>query len=74
MRRAMSPEGYAALTARHADTTPLGRIATAEDVAAAIVWLVEGADFITGELLPVDGGIRLSGGGKPPAKSPKGPA
>jgi NAD(P)-dependent dehydrogenase (short-subunit alcohol dehydrogenase family) len=30
-----------------------------EDVAAAAVFLVEGSDFITGAVLPVDGGRAL---------------
>lgn len=43
----------AALAAKH----PLGRIATAEEVAAAAVFLCSGdAGFITGAAIPVDGG------------------
>lgn len=41
-----------------ADKHPLGRIATAEEVAAAIAFLAsDEARFITGVALPVDGGI-----------------
>ncbi|MCE2490377.1 MAG: SDR family oxidoreductase [Anaerolineae bacterium] len=37
---------------------PLGRIAEAEEVAEAIYWLAsDGASFVTGAALPVDGGI-----------------
>ena len=37
---------------------PMGRMATADEVAAAIVFLVsDEASFITGSLLPVDGGF-----------------
>ena len=39
---------------------PLGRIGSPDDVAAAVVFLVEGSDFITGSLLPVDGGWFLA--------------
>ena len=39
---------------------PLRRIATPEDVAAAIVSLVTGGDFVTGQTLIVDGGLSLS--------------
>jgi 3-oxoacyl-[acyl-carrier protein] reductase len=39
---------------------PLRRIATPEDVAAAIVGLVTGGDFVTGQTLIVDGGLSLS--------------
>jgi NAD(P)-dependent dehydrogenase (short-subunit alcohol dehydrogenase family) len=41
------------------------RIAEPEDVAEAIVWLLGGTDYVTGELLGVDGGVRLSGGRRP---------
>ncbi len=38
-----------------AEDTPLGRIGTPEEVAAAILYLAE-ADFVTGQNLPVNGG------------------
>jgi len=37
--------------------TPLRRIATPDDVARAVISLIEGSDFVTGVVLPVDGGI-----------------
>jgi NAD(P)-dependent dehydrogenase (short-subunit alcohol dehydrogenase family) len=69
MRDAVGVEAYAALEQRFANTAPLARVAQPDDVAAAIVWLVEGADYVTGELLSVDGGIRLSGGTRKPARA-----
>jgi pteridine reductase len=36
--------------------TPLKRIGTPQDVAQTVVFLVEGSDFITGAVIPVDGG------------------
>jgi pteridine reductase len=36
--------------------TPLRRIGSPQDIANAVVFLLEGSDFITGALLPVDGG------------------
>lgn len=39
---------------------PLGRIAAPDDVAAAIVGLVTGGDFVTGQTLLIDGGLSLS--------------
>ncbi|MCJ9761485.1 SDR family oxidoreductase, partial [Agrobacterium sp. SHOUNA12C] len=70
MRQTLGTDAYDALAARFSGTAPLGRVAIPEDVAGAVVWLVEGAEFVTGELLSVDGGIRLAGGvRKPTAKS-----
>jgi 3-oxoacyl-[acyl-carrier protein] reductase len=40
---------------------PLGRVCTPEDVSDAILSLVTGSDLVTGSVLPVDGGILLSG-------------
>ena len=37
---------------------PLGRIATPDEVAEAAVWLCsDSASFVTGQVLPVDGGF-----------------
>jgi pteridine reductase len=41
---------------RLARTTPLGRLGTPEDATAALLYLLEGGDFVTGEVLVVDGG------------------
>ena len=38
---------------------PLGRASSPEDVAGAVVWLIEGAPTMTGELLLLDGGMHL---------------
>jgi NAD(P)-dependent dehydrogenase (short-subunit alcohol dehydrogenase family) len=58
--RAHYGDDYPRVVARAASTIPLGRIASAEDVAAAIVGLVLGGDFVTGQTLIVDGGLSLS--------------
>ncbi len=39
---------------------PLQRIATPEDIAGAVLGLVTGGDFVTGQTLIVDGGLSLS--------------
>ena len=40
--------------------TPMGRIARAEEVAAAVTWLCsDAAAYVTGAVLPVDGGMTL---------------
>ena len=38
---------------------PLKEVATAEDVAESLVWFLEGAKLVTGEVLIVDSGIHL---------------
>ena len=53
-------DDYSETVARAAESYPLGRIATTEDVAAAIVSLVTGSDFVTGQTLLIDGGLSLS--------------
>ena len=46
-------------------STPMRRTGTAEEVAQTVVWLCgEGSSFITGAVIPVDGG--QSAGNKPP--------
>ncbi len=39
--------------------TPLKRIGSPEDIASAVAFLIEGSDFITGEVINVDGGRSL---------------
>jgi len=47
------------IQAQYEKTVPLQISCTAEDVAEAIVWLVDGARTTTGELLMLDGGMHL---------------
>ena len=47
------------MKAAYESSVPLQRACTPEDVAEAIVWLVDGARTVTGELLLLDGGIHL---------------
>jgi len=54
------PEDYDAdERERLAHATPLGRIGAPDDAIAALLYLLEGADFVTGEVLTVDGGRHL---------------
>lgn len=53
-------DDYDQIVAQAASNYPLGRIARTEDVAEAIVSLVTGGDFVTGQTLVVDGGLSLS--------------
>ena len=56
-------EGYDKIKAAVEQSAPLGRASTPEDVAQAIVWLVDGASTVTGELLHLDAGMHLGGRG-----------
>src|SRR3990172_8626465 len=50
---------YEEIVAGASARIPLGRVATPEDVAAAIMGLVSGGDFVTGQTLIIDGGLSL---------------
>ncbi|HVK29843.1 MAG TPA: SDR family oxidoreductase [Nocardioides sp.] len=51
--------GVPAMKQQMEESTPLGRIGEAEDIAAAVVYLSSRAgQFVTGKLLEVDGGIQ----------------
>jgi pteridine reductase len=55
----MLPEGWPADAAeRLRSTTPLARLGSAEDVAGAVVYLLE-AGYVTGEVIRVDGGRHI---------------
>jgi pteridine reductase len=44
---------------RLARTTPLRRLGAPDDAVAALLYLLEGGDFVTGEVLAVDGGRHI---------------
>jgi pteridine reductase len=57
------PEGYGAARRRElAARIPLGRAGQPDDVARAVRFLAE-APYVTGAIIPVDGGRHLSGRG-----------
>ncbi len=61
----MDPGAYAAFKARVEETAPLRRFGQPEDVAEAVLWLIEGGRLITGEVLVLDSGMRLTLGTPP---------
>ena len=50
---------YDKVKAGYEKNTPLGRACTPEDVAEAVLWLVDGARTVTGELILLDSGVHL---------------
>lgn len=61
-RARFDEEAYAKFKKAYEDSVPLATVASADDVADAVVWLIEGARVVTGELLKIDSGWHL---GKP---------
>ena len=57
----LGEEGYRTLRDKFEKAVPLQAAATPESVAETVVWLLEGADFVTGETLIVDSGMHLLG-------------
>jgi 3-oxoacyl-[acyl-carrier protein] reductase len=53
----MLKDKYDDLMGRRAKHTPLGRVATADDVAEVIVGLITGNKFVNGEVIVIDGGF-----------------
>ena len=51
---------YQQVIAKASTGYPMERIATPEDIAGAILGLITGGDFVTGQTLIVDGGLSLS--------------
>jgi len=59
LRKGLGEEAFENLRDSLRYTTPLQTIATPEDIADAVIWLVEGARMVTGETIKLDGGQHL---------------
>jgi len=59
-RNAHGDERANQIAAHYASMVPAGDFARPEDVADAIIWLIEGARQVTGETIFVDGGLHIS--------------
>ena len=57
----LGEERFKRLFDQYTAAVPLKAAATAETVADTVVWLMEGADHITGETLMIDSGMHLLG-------------
>jgi 3-oxoacyl-[acyl-carrier protein] reductase len=64
--KGMSNEAVASITAHFRATVPLKRDTTADDVANAILWFIEGAPGVTGQVIVVDSGNHLHTNVPPP--------
>ncbi len=62
-------EGYQKVKTMYEHTTPLGRACSPQDVAEAVVWLLDGARTVTGELLLLDSGMHLGAKVQLPGKN-----
>ena len=58
--RDVAPDDVAATAAHFADRIPLGRVAKADEVAQAYLFLMQ-CGFVTGQTITVDGGLALLG-------------
>ena len=58
-RAGLGDERYEALLDTVKTSTPLRHAVVADDVAGAILWMIEGADYTTGEVLKIDSGMHL---------------
>ncbi len=65
----MTPEQYQAFLLNAAAMVPLQTVPTAEQIAEALIWFLEGASVVTGEVLMVDAGLHC--GRLPPSSSNK---
>jgi NAD(P)-dependent dehydrogenase (short-subunit alcohol dehydrogenase family) len=60
LREGWGDEHYEQSRSKTIRRVPLAKISQPDDIADAVVWFVEGAALVTGELLIVDGGMHLA--------------
>ena len=58
-REGLGEERYSSFIEQYAAKTPLKSAGTPEAVADPVIWLLEGADHVTGETIMVDSGMHL---------------
>ena len=58
-RDGLGDEVYEKVLAKYRENVPLRRAAEAPQIADAIVWLIAGAEMVTGQILTVDSGMHL---------------
>ena len=55
----MQPDWGPEVVCEITESVPLQRIGSPEDIAKGVLFCVEGSDFMTGAIIPIDGGQRL---------------
>ena len=60
LQEAIGP-GYEGAKARYMSNAPLNKVCTPDDIARAVLWLLDGSDLVTGEFILVDAGAHLGG-------------
>lgn len=60
MEQGLGSERYAAMVKNTEAASPLHSVSTPEDIADPVVWLLENAKQVTGEILFIDAGFRLA--------------
>jgi len=74
MQNVMTPEAHERYLQQAADATPLKAVATPQQIAETLVWFLEGASLVTGEVLLVDAGAHCGQLPLPAAAPGPGPA
>jgi 3-oxoacyl-[acyl-carrier protein] reductase len=59
LQQGFGDTGYATAKARSEQSSPLRKVTSPEDISRAVVWLMEGADLVTGETILIDAGAHL---------------
>jgi len=60
LQQGFGDEIYAKAKDNYERTAPLKKTITPSDIASAVIWLLQGADFVTGEFILVDSGSHLN--------------
>ena len=60
LQEALGP-AYEGAKARYMSNAALQKVCTPDDIARAVLWLLEGSELVTGEFILVDGGAHLGG-------------
>jgi len=60
LQQGFGTEIYEKAKSNYERNSPLQKTVTPNDIASAIVWLLQGADFVTGEFILVDSGAHLN--------------